>query len=123
MGDRIRLRKNPSYWDARDVSLETIDALPIENPTTSLNLYLRGDVDWLPKNYPDELVDVLRKRDDFYSGPSLAVYYYRVNTRRPPLDDPRVRQAIGLAIDRRQITDEVLGLGEIPATTVVPPGW
>lgn len=122
VGDRIRLRRNPHYW-ARDlVSLETIDALPIENPTTALNLYLRGDVHWLPKLFPDELADVLVSRPDFYRGPGMIVYYYRLNTRRPPLDDPRVRQAIGLAIDRRVITEEVLGLGEIPALSLVPPG-
>ena len=122
VGDRIRLARNPHYWGRDAVALATIDALPVESPTTALNLFLRGDVDWLPKLYPDELVDVLRSRDDFYRGPGLAVYFYRLNTRRPPLDDPRVRRAIGLAIDRRQITDEVLRLGQIPATTIVPPG-
>ena len=122
VGDRIRLAKNPHYWARDEVTLLTIDALPIENPTTSLNLFLRGDVDWVPKQYPKELVDVLRDRDDFYRGAGMIVYYYRLNTRRPPLDDPRVRQAIGLAIDRRQITDELLRLGEIPARTIVPPG-
>jgi oligopeptide transport system substrate-binding protein len=122
VGDRIRLARNPHYWGRDAVTLATIDALPVESPTTALNLFLRGDVDWLPRLYPDELVDVLRERDDFYHGPGLSVYYYRLNTRRPPLDDRRVRQAIGLAIDRREITDEVLRLGQIPATAMVPPG-
>lgn len=122
VGDRIRLARNPHYWGRDRVSLRTIDALPVENPTTALNLYLRGDVHWLPQTYPDELAPVLAPRDDFYRGPGNIVYYYRLNTRRPPLDDPRVRQAIGLAIDRRVITEEVLRLGQIPARTLVPPG-
>jgi oligopeptide transport system substrate-binding protein len=122
VGDRIRLARNPHYWGRDAVALATVDALPVESPTTALNLFLRGDVDWVPRLYPDELVDVLRERDDFYHGPGLSVYYFRLNTRRPPLDDPRVRQAIGLAIDRREITDLVLRLGQIPATAIVPPG-
>jgi oligopeptide transport system substrate-binding protein len=122
VGDRIRLVRNPHYWGRDEVSLASVDALSIENSTTALNLFLRGDVDWLPQTYPEDLADVLRERDDFYSGPGMIVYYYRLNTRRPPFDDPRVRQAIGLAIDRRQITQEVLQLGQLPATTIVPPG-
>jgi oligopeptide transport system substrate-binding protein len=122
VGDRIRLAANPHYWGRDAVALASIDALPVESPTTALNLFLSGEVDWLPRLYPEELVDVLRTRDDFYHGPALTVYFYRVNTRRPPLDDPRVRRAIGLAIDRREITDLVLRLGQIPATAMVPPG-
>ncbi len=122
VGDRIRLAPNPHYWGAESVQLRSVEALAIENPTTALNLYLSGAVDWLPSLYPVELVDVLKERPDFYSGASLIVYFYRINTTRPPLDDPRVRQAIGLAIDRRQITDEVMRLGQLPATTMVPPG-
>ena len=52
----------------------------------------------------------------------MIVYFYRLNTTRPPLDDPRVRQALGLAIDRRQITEDVMRLGQLPAVTIVPPG-
>lgn len=122
VGDRIRLVRNPGYWGADAVGLETVDVLSIEQPTTALNLYLSGEVDWLPSLYPPELVDVLRDRPDFYSGPSMIVYFYRLNVTRPPLDDPRVRQAIGLAIDRHEITDALLRLGEIPATAMVPPG-
>ena len=122
VGDRIRLVRNPDYWAAEAVGLETVDVLSIEQPTTALNLYLAGEVDWLPSLYPPELVDVLQERPDFYSGPGMIVYFYRLNVTRPPLDDPRVRQAIGLAIDRREITDALLRLGEIPATAMVPPG-
>ena len=122
VGDRIRLVPNPHYWARERVALGSVDALPVENPTTALNLYLTGAIDWLPLNPPPELVEALRARDDFYSAPGMIVYFYRLNLSRPPLDDARVRRALALAIDRREITDEVLGLGQLPATTLVPPG-
>ncbi|HVP28642.1 MAG TPA: peptide ABC transporter substrate-binding protein [Myxococcota bacterium] len=122
VNDRIRLVRSDTYWDRASVRLATVDALPIENATTALNLYLTGAVDWLPSAYPVDLAPRLSGRSDFYSSPGLAVYYYRINTRRPPLDDPRVREALSLAVDRQAICSHVLGLGQLPATTFVPPG-
>ncbi len=122
VNDRIRLTRSDAYWGRDAVRLASVDALPVENANTALNLYLTGEADWLPSTYPKDLVDVLRERPDFYSGPGMIVYYYRFNCTRPPLDDPRVREALNLAVDRRTITDEVLRLGEVPAYTLVPPG-
>ena len=121
VNERIRLARSETYWGRDEVQLGTIDALAIENETTALNLYLTGQVDWLPSSYPSDLVDRLRGRPDFYSGPAMIVYYYRFNCERPPFDDRRVRQAIGLAVDRRLIVEEVLGLGQLPAVHLVPP--
>ncbi len=122
VGDRIRLERSESYWGRDQVGLASIDVLPVENATTSLNLYLTGAVDWLPGNYPSDLVEPLARRPDFYSGPGMIVYYYRLNTRRPPLDDPRGRLALNLAIDRELIVREVTRLGQVPAAHIVPPG-
>lgn len=119
---KLRLVRSDSYWDRDAIRLASIDALPIENGTTMLNLYLTGGADWLPGGYPSDLVDALKTRPDFYSGPGMVVYYYRFNCERPPFDDVRVREAISIAIDRREIVEDVLGLGQIPAYHLVPPG-
>ena len=122
VNDRIRLKKNPLYWGKHEVRAEAIEALATENVTTALNLYLTGEVDWLPSAYPVDLVQELRAREDFYVHAAFIVYYYRFNTRRKPFDDARVRQAVTLAVDRRVIVDDVRGLGELPAAHFVPPG-
>lgn len=122
VNDRIRLVKSHTYWNAKETRSNIIDVYPTENATTSLNLYLTGQVDWLPKNYPEDLAPRLMRRDDFYKTPALVVYFYRLNCTRPPFNDKRVRQAINLAFDRTVITRDVLGRGELPAHTFVPPG-
>ncbi len=123
VGDRIRLEKSDSYWDKDQVRLKTVDALPIENGTTALNMYLTGQADWMPTNsFPADLVDELKKRPDFHKGPALTIYYYRVNTTRKPFSDPRVRKALSMAIDREVITRDVLGIGQEPTFRFVPPG-
>lgn len=48
--------------------------------------------------------------------------YLAVNTRRPPLDDPRVRRALALALDRDQLVGSVLRGGQKSALNFIPPG-
>lgn len=122
VNDHVRVEKSASYWGKDEVKLRSIDVLSVESETTALNLYLTGEVDWLPDWYPKDLVDALKTRPDFYQNPALTVYMYRLNTTKPPFNDRRVREAVNLAIDRRIITEQVLGLGQPVAHTLVPPG-
>ena len=118
--DRLRLTKNPHYWDAKNVSLETIDALAITSYTTSLNMYINGQLDWSP-TMPNTIMDLLRKRADFVSAPFMAIYFYRINVKRPPLDKKLVRQALNLAINKQLICDQITAAGQEPARSFVPP--
>lgn len=119
--DRIRLEKNPLYWDRDNVRLQTVDVLAVESAITGLNLYLTGAADWIPV-VPNEVVGELlrQKRPDFQPAPYLAVEYYVVNTQRPPLDDPRVRRALALAINKEEIIARILQTGQQPALSFVP---
>lgn len=122
VGDHIRLLKSETYWGRNAVRLGTVDALPVENQTASLNLYLSNAVDWLPSNsYPIDLSEYLKTRPDFYRAPALIFYFYRINCDKKPFNDIRVRRALNLAVDRKQLTEQVLGRGEIPAGSLVPP--
>ena len=122
VNDHLRVERSESYWGKDEVRLRSIDVLSVESETTALNLYLTGEVDWVPDWYPKDLVDVLQSRPDFYKNPALSIYMYRLNTEKPPFNDRRVREAVNLAIDRRIITEQVLGMGQPAAMTVVPPG-
>ncbi len=124
LNDRVRLRKNPRYWDAANTALEVVDLLTVANPATAFNLYETGraDVIWDRTLVPPELLDRLRSRPDCHRFDFLAVYFVRCNTTRPPLDDPRVRRAFSLAIDRQRIVERITRGGERPAGGLVPPG-
>jgi oligopeptide transport system substrate-binding protein len=118
--DRIRLGKNHGYWDAEHVAFETIDALATEHLSTVVNLYLTGAVAWVDQQ-PADLASRLARREDYHSTPYLGTYFYRVNVARPPFDDPRVRRALALAIDRESIVRRVTRAGEAPLYACVPP--
>ena len=91
--DRIRLRRNPKYWDAERVELETIDALAVESQVTQLNMYMNGQADWAT-DIPTTIISEVKDRDDFLSEPQLATYFYRLNVTadNAPLDDARVEK-------------------------------
>jgi oligopeptide transport system substrate-binding protein len=121
---RIRLQKNPLYWDASHVALNTIDALPIDNSITAYNFYASKVADLiLDKGLtPPSLIPELKSRPDFHAAPFLGNYFIRFNVKRKPLDDVRIRQAFAMAIDRERIVQKITQAGEPPAYSFTPPG-
>ena len=122
--DKVRLRKNPRYWEAAHTQSEVIDLLPIGSPNAALNLYESGaaDIVWDKDLIPTELLDVLTNRPDFHSYDYLGTYFYRFNVTRKPLDDPRVRRAFALVTDKERLVRKLMQGGEKPATHFVPGG-
>jgi oligopeptide transport system substrate-binding protein len=68
------------------------------------------------ESYRRDQADVLR------ISPFLDTYFYRLNTTRPGLDNPLVRRALSLAIDRHAITEKITRGGQQPAAAFTPPG-
>jgi oligopeptide transport system substrate-binding protein len=121
--DKVRLKKNPLYWDAANTRSQIIDMLPVGSPDAALNLYENGQADIVLDRtlVPGELLDVLLKRPDFHSFDYLGTYFIRFNATKKPFDDPRVRRALALAIDKKRIVTKITRAGEKPADTLVPP--
>ncbi len=122
--DKIRLRKNPRYWDAANTRNEVVDFLPIESATIALNLYETRQVDiiWDKSVIPTDLMDVLIKRADCHVFPYLGSYFVRMNVTRKPLDDLRVRRALSLSIDKKRLVEKLCHAGEQPANHLTPEG-
>jgi len=124
INDKIRMRKNPRYWDAANVHTEIFDFLPIGSPSTALNLYETGaaDVVWDKDLIPVELLDDLKDRPDYHTFTYLGAYFFRFNVTRKPFDDPRVRKAFALVVDKKRLVEKITKAGEQPASHFVPPG-
>jgi oligopeptide transport system substrate-binding protein len=118
----IYMVKNPHYWDAANVKLESLRALPNEDSNTGLNMYLHGTAEWIESGaMPTQLMDKLLERPDMHSAPYLGIYFARVNVTKPPLSDPRVRRAFAMSFRREDVVKYVSKAGEVPAYTYVPP--
>jgi len=124
LNERIRIERNPLYWDHDNVSINTIDIRPVSEPNTAMNFFLTGEVDLIMDKgmIPNTMVDALRKKPYFHSDNFLGTYFTRFNVTRPPFDDPLVRRAFAKAIDRTRITEKITRLGEKTAYSLVPPG-
>jgi oligopeptide transport system substrate-binding protein len=124
LNDRVRLRANPRYWDHTNTHCQIVDLLPIRDASTAFNLYQRGAVDiiWDKERIPSDLFPILRGKSDFHSFNYLGTYFLRFNTTRPPLDDPRVRRALAMTIDKERLVNKILKTGEQTAAQLVPRG-
>ena len=52
----------------------------------------------------------------------MGTVYFSINTTLEQFSDPSVRNALGMAIDREFIANEILRAGQLPAYSLVPPG-
>jgi oligopeptide transport system substrate-binding protein len=122
--DRIRLTRNPRYWDAANVRLNTVDVLSAPTPNTAFNFFHSGVADIILDKalVPTSLVPDLKKRADYHANPILATYFIRYNVKRAPFTDVRVRKAFSLVVDKALLTDKVTQAGEPVADAFVPPG-
>lgn len=120
---RIVAAKNPLYRDAASNQLERVIFFPVENPEVEEREFRAGQLH-VTFNLPVTKIASWRAQDPakLRSDPSLQINFLRFNTSRPPLNDPRVRRALSLAIDRAGIARAVLQGSREPAGTITPPG-
>jgi oligopeptide transport system substrate-binding protein len=119
----IKLVRNPQYWDAGKVTIDTVLFDPSEDRASVLKRYRAGEFDivtdlpvdqlgWLKQNMPKEL----------HIAPYAGVYYYTLNVTRPPFNDVRVRQALAMAVNRDVLVERITLAGELPGYGFVPDG-
>jgi oligopeptide transport system substrate-binding protein len=122
--DKIRLRKNPRYWDGAQTQTELVDLLPVESANLAMNLYKnkQADIIWDKTLIPTELMDVLSGRPDCHIFNYLGTYFFRFNVTRKPLDDVRVRKAFALTVDKKRIVEKITRGGEEVAHHITPKG-
>jgi peptide/nickel transport system substrate-binding protein len=113
-GDSVVMVRNPDYYVKGIPYLEKVVFKFIPDPSAQLAALRAGDVDVLAYDLSPENAPMLEKDPRFkvLKGHTTTDVIMAINNSRKPFNDPRVRQAITLAIDRRAIIEgAVAGYG------------
>ena len=122
-GSFIELVRNPNYWNSSQVSIGKVRYINAESESTELREYFAGQLDMTFTIPMPDLSRVLQEhRAEVQMAPILSTAYLALNLSKPPLkDQPGVRQALSMAVDRELIADHVM-IGVTPAYTLVANG-
>ena len=123
VNEKIVLKRNPLYWNNARTVIEQGTFLPISSENSDINRYRSGGTDITNSAVPPEMFKRLQDElgDQVKVSPLLCTFYYEINNKKPPFNDPRVRAAIKMTLDRDIIANKIMGQGQIPAYSFTPP--
>jgi len=123
-GSIIELDRNPHYWNNQNTSIDVVRHHVVTQEMAELNRYRAGELHTTSTVPPDNFAQIKAEyADQLHIAPTLGVYYYGFNLTRPPFkDNPVLRQALSMAIDREVLVEKITGRGEEAAYSWVPPG-
>jgi ABC-type oligopeptide transport system substrate-binding subunit len=116
---RIDLVKWDEWRDAENIKLTRVNGRMITDATTSVQAYEAGEIDINP-NLPTEEIERIKETEDYEKYPALGTYVYGFNVKNIP--DINQRRAMSLAINRREIIDNITQEDQLPATGWTPEG-
>jgi peptide/nickel transport system substrate-binding protein len=122
-GDRIVLRRNPDYHVKGLPRLERVTFRFIPDANAALAALQAGDIDVLAFGLGPESVEVVRRTPglQLIQGETTNDVILALNNSRKPFTDVRVRRAIALAVDKREVVNGAMfGLGRILGSNVDP---
>lgn len=117
----LSMVKNPEYYDQDSVKAEKLAFHLQDDQNAIYASYRSGDLDFI-NSVPQEEIQKLLDTKELKIKPYVGTYFVCFNTEKEPFNDPKVRKAFSLAIDRNFIVNQVTGQGQEPATAYVPSG-
>ncbi|MGB7979147.1 MAG: peptide ABC transporter substrate-binding protein [Chlamydiales bacterium] len=124
MNSEIVLKKNGSYWNRDQISLDEIHISIVSDEMTALQMFERGDLDWLGGSVsplPPDAIDKLQNQIQYL--PCSASTFCAFNTETFPFNNIHLRKAFSLAINREEIVQRVTQGRQIAARSVLPPSF
>jgi ABC-type transport system substrate-binding protein len=122
-GVRYTLVKNPDYWEKPYPYLDRIEYASIPKDDVRVQAVQTGNVD-MAEYIPWQAIAGLKKDPKIKLTVRYDTYnFIRFNPKRPPFDNPKVRQAFNYLIDRKEIIDLAWGgIGEPITAALIPEG-
>lgn len=122
LGKILEVTQNPNYWNHSQVTLNGIHFHPFSSASTEELSFRAGQLH-ITYSVPSSRVDryLAEHNPSLRISPHFSNYCYYLNTTRPPLNDPKVRQALALALDRQSLVGPIIKRNQQAAYTFTPP--
>ena len=117
---KVVMKKNPNYWNAQNIKLDTLTATIVADFDAATNFFENKELDLTRISV--EKMESYKGKPELHTVPDGRVYYFGFNRSNPVLKNIKIRQALSLAIDRKQLVDSVLNGVGLPASGVVALG-
>ena len=117
----INLVKNEYYYDLEKLGPESIRFVLMDDANAMLTGFRNNELDFI-EVFPIDEIPSLIASGEMVIVPYIGTYYVSFQVEKAPFDNPLVREALTLAIDRNYITEQVTRAGQIPAQGFVPSG-
>ena len=117
----IVMEPNEQYYDVANLGPDKITFKLMDDQNAMLSGFNSGDLDFI-EDVPQAELPSLIASGDLKIVDYIGTYYVCYQTQKAPFDDPRVRQAFTLAVNRTFIVDKVTQAGQVPANGFVPAG-
>jgi oligopeptide transport system substrate-binding protein len=117
----LETTKNPHYWNRSQVTLNGINFYAFSSASTEELAFRAGQLH-ITYSVPASRVDryIAENNPNLRIAPHFSNYCYYLNTARPPLNNPTVRQALALALDRQSLIGTIIKRDQQPAYTFTP---
>ncbi|MCI2068818.1 MAG: ABC transporter substrate-binding protein [Bacilli bacterium] len=134
----LTLEKNPYYYDAEHVTIDTIRYHLEDNDSSIYSQYQTGELD-LADSFPIGEIDTIKAtytaKGEYYNMPQLGTYYYEFNVNEAAANPAgyaaiadtetkreKFRRGLSLLVDRNYIVNQITKGGQIPASSFVAAG-
>lgn len=124
--DAFVFKKSENYWNKDNVKLDTLEMRMIRDINSAYSAFEAGQIDMV------DVIPPAKIESSVASGlgkiyPQIGTYYYSVNVSgndmsSEALKNPKVIEALNLAIDRESLIKNVTKGGQKPSTSFVPTG-
>lgn len=110
-------KKNPDYWDADNVKMETINVKVVKDVSTGVNLFESGEADYTLLS--SEFVPQFQDSEEFKTRADARINFLRFNQKNEALQNVNIREALAKGFDKQGVTDVILTDGSQPANFIV----
>ena len=117
----ILMVQNPNYYGVENLGPNSIKFALMDDDNAMLAAFNSGELDF-NEGYPIDEVPTLIESGQLKIGAYIGTYYTCFQTQSAPFDNPEVRKAFSLVIDRNYIVNQITRAGQVSAGGYVPSG-